>query len=272
MGSKKTDDSGSDVAKGLLMLIAFFAVAWPYFLGTWLAVKFGAENPSTARALTGWVFEGLWVGAMAAVAIGVWHMKKRDEEEAHQLELSKVRREVEFGSYGLRLYQEAEASVADIAASEAARAGWLGNPADFDFRADMEAMADNLRRAQKIRAVTAEASSIKNFTESDKQMLKDAKREIARLEDSVEERVKLIGECAQQANDIDRVLHEAREDVEMSKRRDELRDRLGPIVYGSESRPADTHSESADVVTARAAAFHDLKALIDKHRIEGIDD
>lgn len=31
-------------------------------------------------------------------------------------------------------------------------------------------------------------------------------------------------------------------------------------------------SESADVVTARAAAFHELKALIDKHRLDAAGD
>jgi hypothetical protein len=34
--------------------------------------------------------------------------------------------------------------------------------------------------------------------------------------------------------------------------------------------PREIPSESADVVSARAAAFHELKALIDKHRIESI--
>jgi hypothetical protein len=54
----------------------------------------------------------------------------------------------------------------------------------------------------------------------------------------------------------------------MAKRRDDLRDRLGPILYGSGTMPTETHSESADVVTARATAFHDIKVLIDQHRIE----
>jgi hypothetical protein len=54
----------------------------------------------------------------------------------------------------------------------------------------------------------------------------------------------------------------------MAKRREDLRGRLGPILYGSQTMPIDSPSECADVVTARAAAFHELKALIDKHRLD----
>ena len=36
--------------------------------------------------------------------------------------------------------------------------------------------------------------------------------------------------------------------------------------------PIDRPSESADVVTSRAAAFHELNALIDKHRLDAAND
>lgn len=267
MGARKADSS-RDVAKATLLVIAFIAIAWPYFLGTWLAVQLGADNPSTARDVTGWVLEALWLTVLSFLAMRLWLSKRRAETEARRLELTKRQRKVEFGSAGARLFEEAEASVSRIAASEAARTGWLGDPADFDFHADLEAIADNLRRAGKIRTVTANASSIQDLTESDKQMLHDAQLAVAKVESSVRKRVKLIGECAQQADDIDRKLREDRESVEMAKRRDELRDRLGPILYGSGKMPPEAPSESADVVTARAAAFHDLKALIDRHRME----
>ena len=162
--------------------------------------------------------------------------------------------------------------VATIAASEAARTGWLGDPADFDFRADLETIAATLRRAEKIRTVTADASSIRDFNQADKQMLRDAELEIARLQSSVKQRVELIGKCAQQAADIDRALREERESDVMAKRREDLRGRLGPILYGSQKLPIDSPSESGDVVTARAAAFHELKALVDKHRLAATGD
>ncbi|KMV23316.1 hypothetical protein ACT16_06460 [Mycobacterium heckeshornense] len=36
-------------------------VAWPWWLGTWLAVQFGAGNPSTTRSVFGWLFELPWL-------------------------------------------------------------------------------------------------------------------------------------------------------------------------------------------------------------------
>lgn len=267
MGAKKKGDDGNLVG-GILLLIVFCAVAWPYFLGTWVAVQFGADNPSTARDVTGWVFEALWIGGLAFLAIGTWVNTKRAEAAARRLKLLEEQRRREFGEAGAELFEYAERAVGVIGASEAARTGWLGDPADFDFGADLEMIADTLRRAEEIRTVTAEASSIRNFSESDKKMLHDAKLEVARLENSAGQRAKLIGECALEAEGIDRVLREERESVVMAQRRAALRNRLGPILYGSSSVPTDAPSESADAVTARAAAFHELKALIDRHRIE----
>lgn len=67
----------------------------PYLLGTWLAVKLGAQNPSTARTVTGWVFE------VIAVALVLWFVvwlfldsrKQRRAERGrkHELELTAQR-------------------------------------------------------------------------------------------------------------------------------------------------------------------------------------
>lgn len=271
MGAKKSDD-GMLMAWAIVLFLVFMVIAWPYFVGTWLAVRAGADNPSTARSVTGWVLEVLWIGGLLSLAGWSWLRKQRKQDEARRLELLKQQRIREFGSAGARLYEQAAASVSMIAASEAARTGWLGDPADFDFHADLEAIAANLRRAEKIRTVTADASSIRDFSPADKQMLQDAKAEIAKLECSVKQRVELIGKCAQQAADIDRALGEERESVVMAKRREELRGRLGPILYESQTMPSDSPSESADVVTARAAAFRELKALVDRTRLDAASD
>jgi len=275
MGGKKSSDDGALLAFGILAFGAFLAIAWPYLLGTWLAVQLGAANPSTARSVVGWILESLWLAGLVAVPSLAWLGKKkqqdearRQQDEARRLALLKQQRKQEFGSAGARLYALAEASVATIAASEAARTGWLGDPGDFDFRADLETIAATLRRAEKIRTVTADASSIRDFNQADIQMLNDAKLEIAKLQSSVKQRVELIGKCAQQASDIDGALREERESDVMAKRREDLRGRLGPILYGSQTLPIDSPSESVDVVTARAAAFHELKALVDKHRLD----
>jgi hypothetical protein len=45
------------------------AVIWPWWVGTYVAVQLGAGNPSTARNVTGWAFEVLWLIAVAVVVI-----------------------------------------------------------------------------------------------------------------------------------------------------------------------------------------------------------
>ncbi|WP_279104284.1 hypothetical protein [Gordonia paraffinivorans] len=267
MGSKKSDN-GSAIVVGIVLVAVFCALAWPYYLGTWLAVEFGADNPSTARTATGWVLESIYLIGLVGLGIWSWWSDEREKEKARRLEAEKRQREIDFGSDGARLYESAEAAIARIAGSEAARAGWLGDPADFDFRADLWSIAANLRRAEEIRKVMAGAAGIRRFTRTDEQMLDDARRTVAALEQSVQRRVELIGECARQAEDIDRALREERENAEDARRREELRGRLGTVLYGSPATPAEEGSESADVVKARAAAFHELKALVDKHRID----
>src|SRR3712207_1173486 len=58
---------------GVLLAIGllFLLVAWPYLLGTWLAVQLGAGPDSTARTVTGWVFETMAVaGGGLALVLG----------------------------------------------------------------------------------------------------------------------------------------------------------------------------------------------------------
>lgn len=267
MGAKKSDD-GTSIVVVMLFCVGFLILAWPYLLGTWLAVQLGADNPSTARSVVGWVFESLWLIALAAVPLGRWYDKRRRAAEEERLALEARQRLRDFGAAGARLYGQAEASVASIAASEAARAGWLGNPADFDFRADLDAIAVNLRPAEEIRKVQAEGASIKHLTAADKKMLDDAQRAITRLETAAKERVRLIGECARQAADIDRQLADDRERGVMAKRREDLRSRLGPMLYGTSNIPADIPSESADVVNARAAAFRELRGVLRNYGLD----
>lgn len=42
-----------------------YTVTWPWYVGTYLAVQFGAANPSLARTITGWVFEAPWLAFFA---------------------------------------------------------------------------------------------------------------------------------------------------------------------------------------------------------------
>lgn len=253
----------------LLSCVGFFALSWPYHLGTWLAVQSGADNPSTARSITGWGLEVVWLALLLTVLTVAWLDESRERERVWRLELEKQQRLVDFGEEGARLYEQAAASVAWIAGSEAARAGWLGDPSDFDFRADLTAMADNLRRAEEIREASEEGASIMHLTAADKKMLEDARRAIAALENAATERSRLIEECARQAGLIDTQFADDRERGVMAKRREDLRNRLGPVLYSTHNIPAETPSESADVVKARAAAFHELRGVLRNYRLDG---
>lgn len=271
----------------LLLCVGWLALAWPYLFGTWLAVQFGADNPSVARSVTGWALEVVWLAFLLTVAVVVWLDEKRKKDEARRLELEKAaiarrlefeeqqrefeeqQRRASFGEKGARLYEQAAASVAQISGSEAARAGWLGDPADFDFRSDLTAIAANLRRAEQIRKVSGEGASIKHLTATDEKMLEDAQGAIAALENAAKERSRLIGECARQAADIDAQLADDRERGVSAKRREDLRNRLGPMLYGTQNMPAEMlPSESADVVKARAAAFHELRGVLRNYRLD----
>ena len=223
-------------------------------------------------ALVSWGLFALWIGKV----LGTWVDKKNKAANARRLELQSRRRELEkqqrivdFGVEGARLYEQAAESVAWIAGSEAARAGWLGDPSDFDFRADLAAIADNLRRAEEIRKAEGDGASIMHLSAADKKMLDDARQAIAALENAATERSRLIEECARQAGVIDTQLADDRERAVMAKRREDLRKRLGPVLYGTQNVPAEVPSESADVVKARAAAFHELRGLLRNYRPDG---
>jgi hypothetical protein len=46
--------------------ILFLMVAWPYLLGSWIAVQLGAGNPSATRTAVGWMFEIAYIVGLIA--------------------------------------------------------------------------------------------------------------------------------------------------------------------------------------------------------------
>jgi hypothetical protein len=64
MSRTSKDSHGAVLAFVVLATVAFGAVFWPYFLGTWLAVQFGAAMDSGVRSAAGWALEILYLAAV----------------------------------------------------------------------------------------------------------------------------------------------------------------------------------------------------------------
>jgi hypothetical protein len=82
---------GSSAGNGsfIVFLLGVSALIWPWWLGSFIAVAFGAENPSAARSITGWVFEALWIVGLIAwmVAADKKRMQRADEEAQREAQL-----------------------------------------------------------------------------------------------------------------------------------------------------------------------------------------
>lgn len=86
-GRRSSGDSfiGFVFVVGLLLAV----LAWPWWLGTWLAVQLGADNPSPVRSVVGWLFELPWL-AFLLVAVVSW-MRQSSRQAAALAEFHAVR-------------------------------------------------------------------------------------------------------------------------------------------------------------------------------------
>jgi hypothetical protein len=65
---------GGFLALLIVAAVIFFVAAWPYLLGTFIAVRCGAENPSTVRFVVGWCLEVVYIAGLLA-----WFLIARDK-------------------------------------------------------------------------------------------------------------------------------------------------------------------------------------------------
>jgi hypothetical protein len=80
---RRGSGGGGGLLAWLILAAAFFfIVAWPYLLGTYVAVAMGAFNPSTQRFVVGWFFEVVYIAAL--VALFVKAQTKRTERAAEE--------------------------------------------------------------------------------------------------------------------------------------------------------------------------------------------
>ncbi|GAB7071221.1 hypothetical protein JCM12141A_55100 [Mycolicibacterium hodleri] len=75
---------------------ALLLIAWPYLLGTYVAVQLGAANPSTTRSVCGWVPEIIWLALLAILLVGI--VQQRSQQQAALAEYHAPRAAVGPGS------------------------------------------------------------------------------------------------------------------------------------------------------------------------------
>ncbi|OBB39178.1 hypothetical protein A5763_27575 [Mycolicibacterium fortuitum] len=190
---------------------------------------------------------------------------KRQREE--RIRQEKQRRIDTLGKQNAARVESALSAVKQVAASEAARAGWLG---DVDFSADIKGITDNFEKAHALRGVIDKLSALDKPSADDRKILAEAKTTAAGLEVAAIERVELIGKCAKEAQLIDKSLRTEREDARVAEQRAELHAKLTAMLYGIEATPETTQQDSAvDAVMARVQAYREIKNQIQQARDEG---
>ncbi|MDZ7883203.1 MAG: hypothetical protein U5N53_09940 [Mycobacterium sp.] len=190
---------------------------------------------------------------------------KREREDKNRREVQ--RRIDTLGNANASLVEAALHSVKQVAASEAARAGWLG---DVDFTADIAWINRSFAKAHALRGVTGKLSALNKPSADDRSILAEAEGTIAELEGAAKERVELIGRCAVEARHIDESLRTEREDAKVAEQRAELHGTLSAMLYGIEAAPDTTPTNSAvDGVMARVQAYREIKQQIDQARATG---
>ena len=165
-----------------------------------------------------------------------------------------------LGAKNAARVEHATAAIDQIAASEAARAGWLG---DVDFTADLNGIIGNLRKAHDLRKVADQLSGLDKPSADDRKILVEAKAAIETLEGAAVERVKLIEKCATEARLVDESLQKERDDARTEEQRAELHAKLSAMLYGIKATPDAVPTEAAtDLVMVRVQAYREIKNQI----------
>lgn len=187
---------------------------------------------------------------------------KRQREE--RIRNERQRRIDTLGKQNAALVESALIAVKLVTASEAARAGWLG---DVDFGADIKGITENFEKAHALRGVIGKLSALDKPSAEDRKILAEAKSTATNLEVVATERVELIGKCAKEAQLIDKSLRTEREDARVAEQRAELHAKLSAMLYGIEATPETAQQDSAvDAVMARVQAYREIKNQIQRAR------
>ncbi|TMS54812.1 hypothetical protein [Mycobacterium sp. DBP42] len=259
--SEKRSSDGSNAVGGLVFFVIVLIALVPK--PVWIAL-----GVITAVVMLGWISYKITVALEKrsyeahererAQQVARTAAAKREREERVRKE--KQRRIDTLGKDNAARLESALSAVRQVTASEAARAGWLG---DVDFSADIKGITDNFEKAHALGAVTSKLSALDKPSAEDRKILAEAKATIANLERAAVERVELVGKCAKEAQLIDKSLRTEREDARVADQRTELHAKLSAMLYGIEATPETMQQDSAvDAVMARVQAYRDIKSRL----------
>lgn len=264
MSSKRSSD-GSNAVGGLIFGVIVLIAMVPK--PVWIAL--GVITAVTVLS---------WVVHKAVVAMERRSHEAQERKRKQRAELAaadkrqreeRVRAETQqrieaLGKQNAALLESALSAVQQVAVSEAARAGWLG---DVDFSADIKGITANFEKAYALRGVINKLSTLDKASAEDRKILAEAKITAAKLETAATERVELIGKCAKEALLIDKSLRTEREDARVAEQRAELHAKLSAMLYGIEAIPDTSPTDSAvDAVMARVQAYREIKMQIQQAR------
>jgi hypothetical protein len=88
---RRSRRSRGSSAGGLGVVLLVLAL-WPYWLGTYVAVKLGSANPSMQRSVIGWIFEVAWLIVLAEAIIRKFIKHRRAKKELASVGITTARR------------------------------------------------------------------------------------------------------------------------------------------------------------------------------------
>jgi hypothetical protein len=124
--------------------VLFFIAAWPFLIGTYIAVKCGAWNPSTERLVVGWLFEVVYIAGLLA-----WFMWSREDrsqraaEEAQRIAALTASGVVYEAKSGNSVIYRHGTCVVNHRSSETAAGCTKSSPGVFQEHQDATPVSDN---------------------------------------------------------------------------------------------------------------------------------
>lgn len=244
------------------------------FVALVLAVSVLMAIPTGAWIAIGVVVGVIAVIAIVAAAVGSHNERKEalvaaaEAERRAQAITDEKARVARLGKGNAKRVDSAIKAAEQVAASEAAREGWLG---EVDFSIDIAEISEGFERAVALRSVADELKRLDSPTAEDRRILSEAKTTVSRLEDAAKKRVDLIARCAVEARLIDESLRKERADARTAEQRVQLHGELAAMLYGLEAAPLTPAGDSgADRVMARVAGYREVTAQIRLARAEGL--